>query len=216
MRSRIMIFPVVALAVAALACAGGTPDPGESDGTLFEDDFSDRRSGWTTGVGESGSVDYVADEYAIKVGDSNWFIWGVPGESDLADIHIEVTAIDLGPATDAGFGIICHYVDDQNFYYLGIGSDGYYAIARFVDDEVTFLSDSEGWIESDGIALDAASYRLGADCGQGTLTLYVDGEAIDSVADDTFSSGDVGLFVLSASEPNAEVHFDDFVVTALE
>ena len=55
----------------------------------------------------------------------------------------------------------------------------------------------------------------GADCGGGVLTLYVDGNQIDSVTDTTYTKGDVGLFVCSGSNANAEVRFDDFVATKL-
>jgi len=35
---------------------------------------------------------------------------------------------------------------------------------------------------------------VGADCNNGTLTLYVDGQRIDSVSDNTYGNGSIGVF----------------------
>jgi hypothetical protein len=139
----------------------------------------------------------------------------VPEES-FSNVHIEVTAKNTGDAEDPGFGIICNYQDGENFYFLGIGSDQLYAIAKFVNDDLTILTDSEGfWTLSDAIPAAADSYRIGADCGNGQLTLYVNGTEIASVEDADYADGDVGLFTQSAEQPEVEVRFDDFVVTKL-
>ena len=49
------------------------------------------------------------------------------------------------------------------------------------------------------------------------LTLYVNGQAIDSVNDATYTSGAVGLFAWSDEQNSgANVTFDDFIVTELK
>jgi len=54
------------------------------------------------------------------------------------------------------------------------------------------------------------------DCGGGVLTLYVNGQQIDSVSDSTYVSGTVGLFASTDDvSGGASVIFDDFVVTKL-
>jgi hypothetical protein len=65
--------------------------------------------------------------------------------------------------------------------------------------------------------VNADSYRLGADCGNGTLTLYVDGQQIASVNDSSYTSGKVAVFTWSADEAGrtSNVSFDDFVMTTL-
>ena len=55
------------------------------------------------------------------------------------------------------------------------------------------------------------------DCGNGTISLYVDGQLVDSVKDDTYTNGTAGLIAWSGEDVNAaDVSFDDFVVTSLE
>ncbi|MBI3163725.1 MAG: hypothetical protein HYZ24_03505, partial [Chloroflexi bacterium] len=58
--------------------------------------------------------------------------------------------------------------------------------------------------------------RIGADCANGKLTLYVDGQEIASVEDSTYASGGFALFVWSGDQPNGtDVSFDDFIMTQL-
>jgi hypothetical protein len=67
------------------------------------------------------------------------------------------------------------------------------------------------------IAQNKDTYRVGADCGNGILTLYVDGQVIDSVPDSTYTSGFVGLFTWSGDNVStADITFDDFLVTTFE
>ena len=176
----------------------------------FTDDFSDSSSGWDDSSNENGDTGYENGEYVIRLNKLDWFRWGNADEDNLSDIHIDVTAQSTGSASDATFGVICHYVDGDNYYYMGIGSDGYYTIAKDVGDDDETLSKG-----NDKVPQNQASYQLGVDCGHGTLTLYVNDQMIASVEDDTFTTGQVGLFAWSAEDANVEVHFDDFVVTAL-
>jgi hypothetical protein len=79
-----------------------------------------------------------------------------------------------------------------------------------------FLTNNDQWGKSDQISANASSYRLGADCGNGTLTLYVDGKQIASVSDTTYTSGGVALLTWSGEEAtNTNVTFDDFRMTKL-
>lgn len=102
------------------------------------------------------------------------------------------------------------------FYYFAITSAGDYAIAKTaVAKDDVFLTNNDQWAVSGSITQNAVSYRIGADCGNGALTLYVDGKQIDSVSDTSYAKGDVGLFVWTGTETSAAVHFDDIVVTSL-
>lgn len=203
------LVAVAALLLAALACALPA-----GDGSLFKDDFSRESGEWGTGDDGTASVGYESDAFFFRIHEAKEFYWST-AEEDLESIHIEVTVRDTGAAADAGFGVLCNLVDDDNFYFMGIGSDQYYVIAKFEDRDTTTLTGDDGWAFSDDLPLNADSYRLGADCAPGKLTLYVDGKEIASVEDDTFTRGNIGLFAITAEEAEAEVWFDDLVVTKL-
>jgi hypothetical protein len=67
------------------------------------------------------------------------------------------------------------------------------------------------------IPTEASSYRVGADCGSGRLTLYVDGRQVASVTDNSYGTGRVGLFTWSGDKaPSANVTFDDFLLASLK
>jgi hypothetical protein len=94
---------------------------------------------------------------------------------------------------------------------------GQYAIAKAVAGQNDiFLTNNDQWASSNAIKSNASSYRIGADCGNGVLTFYVDGQQIDSVSDSTYESGGVGLFTWSGKEGTVtNVSFDDFLMTQL-
>jgi hypothetical protein len=57
---------------------------------------------------------------------------------------------------------------------------------------------------------------MGADCGNGTLTLYVDGQQIASIFDASYVSGEVALFISSSENATTtNLSFDDFLMTEL-
>ena len=222
-RKKLLSIPLMVLAfasLAALACSalsgggGATPEPTEVP-ALFKDDFSSSSSGWSTFTSDNASVDYADGNYVMKVFTDKWFVWGNPSES-FDNAHIEVTARNTGGATDTSFGIICSYQDETHYYYVGIDTQGFYAIAKTIPGQDDFfLTNDNKWDTSDAITKDAASYNIGADCGGGTLTLYVDGKQIASATDSDYGAGDVGLFAWTDQQANGEIHFDDLVVTAL-
>ena len=114
---------------------------------------------------------------------------------------------------------MCHLqATSDSYYYLVITPGGNYAIALTKEGETDlFLTNNDQWGHSDLIVENKATYRIGADCGNGRLTLYVDGQQIASVTDGTFASGIVGLYAWSGEDVRtADVTFDDFIVTTLE
>ena len=216
MHNRRVMTALLALVLAALACqaigGGGGAKP------LFEEDFSSEGNGWDKSSGDNSSVDYANGEYVFQVHRTSWFAWANPegAKLSLSNIHIETTARSTGAATEPGFGVMCDYVDGDNTYYMGVSSDGYYVIAKTVGSADTVLSHEDSWTTSDLIPQQASQYRIGADCGNGKLTLYVERKQLASVNDSTFGTGTVGLFVQSFDQADVEVHFDNYVVTPLK
>lgn len=192
--------------------------PVKENPPLLTDDFSVSRDGWGTLTDKDSSVEYDNKTLRMKLFQKNYVIWSRPNDKDYQNVHVEVTAMNHADSTTA-FGIVCFQQSkDWSFYYLAMTAGGEYAIIEATDgqDDVV-LSNSGKWGSSDLIAKDAASYRVGADCGSNTLTLYVDGKAIDSVTDSTYTSGHIGLFAWSGENVSSgDVSFDDFVMTSTE
>jgi hypothetical protein len=186
---------------------------------LLSDDFSARRSNWGTLTDSDSSIEYIEDALHMLIFTKDFFVWSSPNDKDYENVHLEVTVNNNDTDPTTAFGLLCAQQEEEwSFYYFVITPAGEYAIAKAVTGEADFfLTNDNQWASSDLIAHNASSYRIGADCGNGTLTLYVDGEQIDSLSDTTYSIGKVGLLTWSGEDvASADVTFDDFLVTSLE
>lgn len=220
MKNRLnVILVILSLALAALAC--GLPSipglPG-SEGSLFEDDFGGFSQTWGTGTDSDSAVEYENGGLRFQVFRVGYFIWSAPNTEEYSNIRIEVTANNNSSDPNATFGIVCNQgAVEDNMYYFAVTANGQYAIAKgAVAQEDLFLTNKDEWGDSSLIPLQAASYRIGAECGNGTLTLFVNGQQIDSAQDSTYASGTVALFAWNEEEENGtDVTFDDFIITRL-
>ena len=185
---------------------------------LLEDDFSGD-SNWGTLTDTDSAVEYQNDALNMQVFRENFVIWSTPNDRVYKNVHIEVTALNLDTDPTTAMGFLCaQQSKDWSFYYLAFTPGGEYAIIKATDGEPdVFLTGDGKWASSDQIAYKASSYRVGADCGNGKLTLYVDGREIASASDNTYGTGRVGLFTWSGDKvSSADVTFDDFLLTSLE
>lgn len=206
-----ILFAVTALVLASLACSV------LGNGALLEDDFSGSGANWGVGTDADSSVEYLNDGLNMFVAKDYWFVWSTPNDEQYENVHVEVTAKNESADPTAAFGIICNMQITDTSYYFAITGAGEYGIGRYTLTDDVLLTNDGQWGTSDAIQSGLSSYRIGADCASdGTLTLYVDGQQVDSVNDTTYSSGYVGLFTWSGEELNGtDVTFDDFVVTRL-
>jgi hypothetical protein len=212
------VIAIAVLALTSLGCAAVSSLLG-GGGSLLEDDFSSSNSGWGTGTDVDSSVEYSNGGLRIQAFRQNYFVWSTPNDVDYENIHIEVTMINNNTPPTTAFGIMCHQqVISDSFYYFVVTPAGEYAIARAsLAASDVFLTNNDQWAFSDAIAENAASYRVGVDCGNGRLALYVDGQQVAAVNDSTYTTGGVGLLVWSGEDAaSADVIFDDFVITKLE
>jgi hypothetical protein len=210
-----MIRPSLALLLLTsltIACSlgGTTPAAGTEPGVLFSDDFSNTSSGWDRQTTSEGVTDYADGAYRIYVNETNMDYWANPGES-FADVRVEVDATKVGGPDDNDLGVICRYVDIENFYFGLISSDGYAVIGKVKDGEQAGIS-SDGMDPVEGINLGDATNLIRMDCVGEALTLYVNGTQIASVADSDFAKGDVGLMAGTYDITGTDIHFDNFIV----
>jgi flavoprotein len=164
------------------------------------------------------SVEYADNALQMIIYTKNYFVWSTPNDEDYENVHVEVTVKNNNTDPTTAFGIICHQqVTSDSFYYFAITPAGQYAIAKAaVAQKDVFLTNNDQWEYSDAVKANAPSYRIGGDCGNGTLTLYVDGQQVASVADTTYTNGGVALFAWSGEDvASANITFDDFVMRKL-
>lgn len=209
----IKIYVAVTIFVlASLAC--GTSDLTSLLNPLPSDDFSNSGSGWGTGTDSFSSVEYLNDGLTMLVFEPFYVTWSPPDISSYENIHMEVDIQNQSSDEKAMFGFVCNEQGTTNaFYYAGVSPDGYYAfIKSSVVGEDVYLKDGF----SDVVTANLSSLRLGLDCQNGSMTLYVNGQVIDSVSDSSYTSGSIGLFLSSQEKASgAAAIFDNFTTTQL-
>jgi len=206
------------LALASLACnLGAQADPTAVTPTqapsniLFQDDFSDPKSGWHTLRDGDQLIDYEQDGLRFYVTETQFDFWSIPSLS-FEDVHIDVIAVKLGGPDDNDFGVICRYQDEEHFYGFLISSDGYFGISKMVDGEHTLLG-SEEMQPTDAINPGAASNAIAVDCIGDKLSLTVNGTKLLEVEDSDYTRGDIGLLAGTFDSPGVDILFDNFIVT---
>ncbi len=208
-----VFFAVFVLVLSSLAC--GMPDVAALLDPMPKDDFSNSDSGWGTGTDADSSVEYNNDALEIKVFTPYFVTWSTQSLESYENIHLEVNVQNNSTDPEVSFGFICNEQGTtNNFYYVGVSPDGYYTFTKSKivgEDEIL----KKG--TSDIIAASAQSMRLGLDCKNGSMALYVNGQLIDSVSDSTYTSGTFGLFGATDDEQNgASLIFDDFATSKIE
>src|SRR3990170_7550860 len=165
-----IIWAITCLALAALACRAVSGEGGDNTpvapteaqpNILLSDDFSSAQ--WGIGTDLDSSVEYANEALQMIIYTKNNFMLSTPDEQDYQNVHMEVTVINNDTDSTTAFGLICNQqVADDSFYYFAMTPAGQYAIAKAtVDQSDVFLTNNDEWANSDLIAKDASSYRVG-------------------------------------------------------
>ena len=177
---------------------------------LYQDDFSDPGSGWPQTTNTEGSMGYDQGSYRMQVQSPQYDLQAVSG-GPFADVQIEVDAtLQSGPLYNR-FGLICRYMDVNDFYFFAVSSDGYYGIGK-LKDGVTSLLGQEMMAYSSFILKGNNTNHLRFDCIGSTLKGIVNGQTLAITEDADFSGGETGLMTGSFDEGGVDLRFDNFVV----
>ena len=127
---------------------------------------------------------------------------------------IETNARTAAGPEDNGFGVICRYQDDDNFYFMLVSADGFYGIGTVVEREARFIHGEADIMDySASLPTDYETLDIRATCVGDRLTLAINAEELATATATDFQTGDVGLIARSFLEPGVEVRFDNFKVT---
>lgn len=175
---------------------------------IFKDDFSNDQ-GWYTEENERFGFYYEDETYRIYVNIRGAQIWSIR-EENRQDVILEVDAARSDGPTDGYYGLVCRQMDDENYYALVIGSDGFFGISKMLDGEDEFIG--EGIDRSGIIHSGNAVNRIRAECIGETLTLFVNDARMIEVNDDDIDSGVVGLLAGTRKTEGIVAAFDNFAI----
>jgi hypothetical protein len=199
------------LALPGLACQSSAFESTSPGSVLFQDDFSDSSSGWLSGEDSFGIAGYSNGGLRIYVASDLSGKISILRLQPFTDTYIEVDATKLAGPDDNDYGIVCRYVDENNFYFFEISSDGYCGIGKYRDNQLVMISAAQ-MQASEAIVQGAATNRLRAGCVGTQLTLYVNETKVAEGSDADFSSGNVGLIAGTFETPGVDIVFDNFSV----
>jgi hypothetical protein len=182
----------------------------QANAVLFQDDFADPGSGWLQGQDDIGLAEYYNGGFRIAVNSDTAAKVSIP-RLQLTDVRIEVNATKISGPNDNEFGIVCRYLDENNFYFFTISSDGYYGIGKYKDNQLHLIG-MEKMQTNDLIRQGESTNHLRADCVKTSLRFYINGEKVADVQDSDFSKGDVGLLAGTFRNPGVDIFFDNFSV----
>jgi hypothetical protein len=210
----LLLLPMLA-ACDALPFGAPGPDTCDSNGAIFEDNFSgEQNCGWLE-YNRGGAVAAIEDGALGISTSSPGEIWWTNPDRSFDDVVIDVATKQVGGPDDNAYGVICRYQDEENFYLFLISGDGYYAIGKYQsgEDRVTYLTEDGQFAQSDQINQGAATNLMQVSCVGNELSLAVNGYPLLTVTDSEFGAGDIGLAVSALQQGTVEVDFDDLRVT---
>src|SRR3970282_1334795 len=114
----------------------------------------------------------------------------------FSDVRIQVTARKQNGTNNNFYGVLCRVQGTNqsgSFYAFIVSSDGFYGIAKRVDQGEMKGVGQEKLLPSGRINQGEATTEITAVCGGERLALYVNGELLYETADSELTSGQVGL-----------------------
>jgi len=178
---------------------------------LSTDDFS--YGFWPDEGSEGVRFRYTMGGYTILNRSEQTIVWATRSDQ-YAGVRIEVTGKRIAGPMDGYYGLVCNFANGGNYYFLGVGPDGWYGIGVQASNKMTWLIES---VDTTGVVLTGGAPNvIRADCLNGALSLWVNGTLLATTKDNTFSGGAIGMGVGNRGTPGGEVLFDDFSVYQVE
>ena len=181
----------------------GTVSVGEN---LLSETF-DQAGLWNTSDGTEYGASLVDGVYRMYLNSANWMVWAESSMITNDNIIMEIDTELVSGSVENNQGMICRYSDDNNFYMLTIGNDGWVEIMKIFQGVQTSLFGEF----TDGL-VDPVRNHLQGFCIGDRLVLYVNGKLGADVRDSDLASGDAGLIIGSYDNPQVTVNFDNFLV----
>ena len=160
-RRLLILLPLLFLAGCFFPIDDG--DPAQTFHIVYEETFEDPSSyvgtyPWEVWL-DAKSTGWIADEaLQIRVDAEDWITYSLVGGIHLGSIfRVDAVACRIAGPIDNEFGIIFHWVDDDNFMRFSISSDGYMRVRKYLNAQLVEIED---WTECGEISLQEACYQI--------------------------------------------------------
>ena len=179
---------------------------------LYEDDFSDPKSGAVEQSSAQGESYYKDGEFHGVLNMRDWSSWQYRRNAGrFKDFIIEEDIRLVSGPKDSSYGLIFRCQDDDNFYRFLVSADGSYVVGARLDGKWV---DMPRWMMSEYVEKGYSTNHLKVVCKGDQIEVYVNGHYLTAVVDDSFADGYIGG-IISTVEPGAHVVFDNLKVYSL-
>ena len=181
---------------------------------LYEDDFDVGGGDWGEFTNDYGMSGYVKNGYHIAGIKSSYMNWTILEQPVFTDGILSVSLQKLsGDENLTGAVIFWRLTDDDNFYFIQIGWNGFYSINKYLDGKMTAIT---SWKQSrfllPGETSNTVMIRF-----EGTQSdIYFNNHYITSISDPSFTGGNIGLGVFPDPASEVDVEFTDVTVYPLD
>ncbi len=174
------------------------------------DHFLDPGSGWPEKTTGENRYWYATDHYHIQVDRAN-FQFVIPSGFTIVNGSVMTYGLLLDQTSTPGdyMGVVCRMQDGQNYYFFEISYDGHYRIGKFWNGTYSLIG--MGAPKPSAAILVGDYNQIWASCINNELSLTVNNTLVDTVYDNTFTSGDTGLCASADDTPGVIAAFDSFM-----
>jgi hypothetical protein len=211
----VVAFALVCLlsGISFQACAS----PGTPAGKLiFEDDFSDAKSGWTSPTNDIGGGKYSSGQYVLSLNKKDMMqIASREKMEDISDFSVEVdcTGVSLAGETSIGEIVFRLQSDYSGMYLFAVCPvSGTFAVTRKYNGKWANVAN---FPSSNFVKKGQSTNRLKVTCLNSEVTVFMNGAMLLTFTDRLFTRGKIGLAVESIGVPSCSYAFDNFKLYAL-
>jgi hypothetical protein len=182
---------------------------------LYQDDFTDPASGWTTDKKfDNYFIGYHEPEYYHVEVDSPNYRTAVfaPGKQQFGDATIELQAMTASTKTaaegDFRYGVAFRRSGDQYYAFTISPRSKKWYVLKSSPTALTVLKEGT---DEDIHDLDIDD-TLRVDAQGSDFVFHINDQLVGQVSDPDYANGEVGLYVESFDSPNTHIHFDNLSV----
>jgi hypothetical protein len=181
---------------------------------LYQDDFAIGGGDWMTQEDEFGVTRYTDSAFRITGVKSEYMNWSILEQPTFDDGILSVTLKkNSGDDNLTGVAIFWRIMDQDNFYFLQVGWNGFYSVYKYLDNQLVEIIP---WKQSRSLQLSDAQNTVEIRFSGDTADIYFNGEFVTSMTDDSFPRGNIGLGVFPDPTSEVDVEFTDVTVYPLD
>jgi Bacterial SH3 domain len=195
-----------------------TSQPTTTDNkALYQDTFTNPSTGWDEAKLGNYFVGYHAPEwYHIEIGSPNSKVAiSEPSRTSYEDVTLELqvfaVAAKTDPAGDFRYGLAFRRSGDQYYAFTISPNTKKWEMLKVSPDGVETLQEGT----DDSIHDRDTDDLLRVDAAGSNFLLHVNDHIVGQATDDTYQSGEVGLYAESIDSPKIHIHYDTFTIRDL-